>query len=249
MSLISTLIPDRRKFIKYLLILISGLLVVFVCCDKLIMPAIVSSSKTIKVPNVSGLPKQQAIDILEGQGLKVQEVMEQFNEKVPSGTVYMQSPYSNALVKEGRRVYLTVSKGYEVVTMPDLTMMTQRDAQVALMRLGLSLGNVSYDWKDSIPENRIIRQSYNPGMTVATGASINIVLSKDSTNSIVLPSFERLTQDEAMSSITQQGLVVGEIVQEPNETYTPGTVLRQSPNAGVRVKLSSTVNLWVASQE
>ena len=213
------------------------------------MPAWVSSSKTVKVPNVNGMPKQQAIDMIEGQGLKVQDVMEQFNDKIPSGTVYMQSPYPNAQVKEGRRVYLTVSKGYEVVTMPDLSMMTQRDAQVALMRVGLNLGSVAYDFKDSIPENRIIRQSYNPGMSVATGATINIVLSKDSTNTIVLPSFERLTTEESMTSIEQAGLVVGELVQELNETYTPGTVLRQYPTAGNRVKLGSTVKLWICSQE
>lgn len=215
------------------------------------MPLIVSTSKTIKVPSVVGKQRQQAMDLLESQGLTVSQdqIIEVYNEKVPKDQIIMQMPFAGSDVKEGRRIYLTISRGNETVLMPDLTMMTQRDAQAVLMRLHLNLGTVTWDWKDSIPEDRVFRQSFAPGLAIPPNSTVNLVLSKDSTNTVIAPALERLTQDEAMTSLTEIGLVVGEIVQEKDETFTPGTVIRQQPGAGMRVKLGSTVKLWVSSTE
>jgi eukaryotic-like serine/threonine-protein kinase len=240
---------NKKKLLLWFLGSFSILILLLVVLDKYIMPAIVNSSKTIEVPSVVGLKRQQAIDKLEALGLKVEEVREQFNEAIDQNTVFMQMPYAGSSVKAGRRVYLTVSKGYEVVIMPDLTMMTQRDAQVALMRSGLVFGSVTYDWKDSMPEDHIFKQSFAPGLSVKTGTTINVVLSKDSTNTVIVPAMERITLEEAMNTVTQVGLSVGEVINEPNETFAPGTVIRHSPSGGIRVKLGSSVKFYVTSQE
>lgn len=249
MALFSIEQLNKKRISLYSLAILLALILGGFVCDKLIMPAIVNSSRTMPVPNVMGLPKQQAIDLLEGQGLIVQEAREQFNDKVSQGVVFMQLPNPGSMVKEGRHIYLTVSKGNEVISMPDLTMMTRRDAQVALMRLGLAIGNVTTEWKDSVPESRVIRQSFAPGLSVPAGSSVNIVLSKDSATTIIVPSLERLTMDEAMAGITQVQLTLGEVVQEKDETYSAGTVLRQIPPAGTRVKPGSTIKLFVASAD
>jgi serine/threonine-protein kinase len=239
----------NKRFLVTVGVTILSLLFALLLLDKVFMPLIVNSSKTVKVPSLVGMQRQQAVDMLESSGLKVESVTEQFNTSVNKGEVISQMPYPHALVKEGRRVYLTVSKGYEIITMPNLTMMSQRDAQLALMRLGLQIGTISWDYKDSIPENRVIRQSYLPGMTVAAGNVVNLVLSRDSNATVITPALERLPLDVAMRTLEQSGLQTGEVIQEPNGTYSVGTIFDQSPSAGSRIKPGTKVTLYVVSSD
>ncbi len=238
-----------RPFQLKVLIAVLSLVVLAVVCDKAVMPLIVNSGKTVTVPNIIGMQKQQAIDLLESQGLQVEKVAEQFNTNVQHGVVITQLPFPNSLVKEGRRVYLSVSKGYEVITMPDLSMMSQREAQLALMGMGLQVGTVSYDFRDSIPENRVIRQSYMAGMSVGSGTSVNLVLSKDSNATVIAPSLERLSQSDAMQTLQDMNLQTGEVFSQSDETYAVGTVIKQSPAAGTRLHLGSKIDLWVSSAD
>ncbi len=244
MSLLSLRNP-RVALLSAVLMLVA----LVVLCDKLIMPLIVRTAKTITVPNIVGMPKQQAIDLLESQGLKVEKVVEQFNENVQHGVVISQLPYPNAQVKEGRRIYLSVSKGYEVITMPDLSMMSQREAQLALIGLGLQVGTISYDFRDSIPESRVIRQSYLAGMSVSGGTIVNLVLSKDSNATVIAPSLEQQSQSDAMWTIQEMELQLGEVFQQADGTYAPGTVIRQQPAAGSRLHKGARIDIWVASPE
>ncbi len=213
------------------------------------MPLIVSSSRTITVPNIIGMQRQQAIDMIESQGLKVERIAEQFNSSVAHGVVVFQLPFPNSQVKEGRRIYLTVSKGDESITMPDLSMMTQRDAQLALMRLGLQVGTISWDYRDSLPENRVIRQSYLPGMSVGNGSVVNLVLSKDSNATVIVPMLERLSMSDALRTLQDVSLQADDVVQQPDGTYAVGTVLKQVPTAGTKTRPGTKVKLWVASQD
>ncbi|MBL7999159.1 MAG: PASTA domain-containing protein, partial [Candidatus Kapabacteria bacterium] len=93
----------KSTILKYALIAVASLLVVVVGCDKILMPFIVSTSKTIKVPSVVGKQRQQAMDLLESQGLTVSQdqIIEVYNEKVPKDQIIMQMPFAGSDVKEG----------------------------------------------------------------------------------------------------------------------------------------------------
>ncbi len=239
---------SSRQFQLSVLATVLGLVLLAVLFDKVVMPLVVNSARTEQVPNVVGMPKQQAIDMLESKGLKVEKVVETYNSSAQHGVVLTQLPYPNSLVKEGRRVYLSVSKGYEVITMPDLSMMSQREAQLSLLSMGMQVGTVSYDFRDSIPEGRVIRQSYLPGMSVGSGTIVNLVLSKDSNATVITPSCIRLSESEAMQSINDAQLVLGQVNIDASETYSPGTVTNQQPSAGTKVHRGSKVDIWVVKQ-
>lgn len=85
--------------------------------DQVIMPLVIHSRSTVTVPNVIGMAQEQAVALLNQQGLVVQDVQQQYDSTQPAGRVVLQSPYPGAIVRQGRRVYLVVSRGEESVAL------------------------------------------------------------------------------------------------------------------------------------
>ncbi|MDP2365250.1 MAG: PASTA domain-containing protein, partial [Ignavibacteria bacterium] len=101
-----------RKLIPYLIVFMSfcGIIILtVVMIDKLILPAMIHSSETVKVPNVIGKPLAEADKVLGATGLSIAKVSEQYSDAVAQGMVLNQSPKSGQFVKAARSIYLTVS--------------------------------------------------------------------------------------------------------------------------------------------
>ena len=89
------------------------------------------------VPNVEGLTLQQATEKLEAVGLSVTS-QQAFSDQVPSGQVISLAASADPLPEAGS-VSLTVSKGPEFVTMPNVVGETVAAARNALQALGLTV--------------------------------------------------------------------------------------------------------------
>lgn len=79
----------------------------------------VFSRETVKVPDVTGKTVVEAQQILENAGFSI-TLKEAYDDKVTPGLVLEQNPAGNEMRKEGSAVYLTVSKGIEMVEVPNL---------------------------------------------------------------------------------------------------------------------------------
>ena len=89
------------------------------------------------VPTVEGLTLQQATENLEAAGLTVTS-QQAFSDQVPSGQVISLAASADPLPEAGS-VSLTVSKGPEFVTMPNVVGETVAAARNALQALGLTV--------------------------------------------------------------------------------------------------------------
>lgn len=220
------------------------LIIVAVMVDQVILPSIVSSTRTIPVPDVVGLNEDDARKRLQDLGLVVMEPHEQVSEKYAEGTVIQQMPYEGATVKEGRRIYLTVSAGKETALLPDVVGMTTREARLNLMRLGLSVGDVTMMKSDSIADDRVIAQSVPSGKRVPAGSRIDLVVS-DGPLSITMPDLLGYSLGDANAVLKEFGLEVGTITRLPTGALEPNTVLSTDPPADAMVQPGSVVNLTI----
>ena len=89
----------------------------------------------ISVPDVRGMQQTEALSALRSKGFVV-SIVQSFSDTVPSGTVMDQSP-SGGTAPRGSTVTITVSKGPDVVIVPDLRGKKVEDAQRELAALGL----------------------------------------------------------------------------------------------------------------
>lgn len=198
-----------------------------VIIDQIVLPWIVSTTDTVIVPEVTGQPVDEARSLLENRQLRINEIRYQHSNDVKPGTVMSQLPYAGATVKEGRRVYLTVSKGIEVVTVPNLIGMSMRDARLALARAGLQLGSVTNVTDENVPVDGISWQSPAAGSSVSADASIAIGVSRGS--SLHMPSLIGLRLDEAKTVLAEIGLSVGTVRERATQAFAAGTIIDQLP--------------------
>ena len=151
---------DRRTWKRFGLLaacIVAAIAAVGIIVDQVVLPAIVRASDVVVVPSLVGTPLERAQADLAARQLVLVEPREQYSDKIPKGRVMSQLPYAGAQVKEGRRIYVTVSKGIETIEMPNVRGQLMRDARLTLMRAGLAIGDVQYEYSDSIEQNRIIK--------------------------------------------------------------------------------------------
>lgn len=128
----------------------------------------------VKVPDVTGLSLAKAQAQLEDVGLKA-KTTEAFSDSVPKGSVISQKPDPNVLLEAGSTVTLEISKGPEVIIVPDVRTMNEADAKKALTDLGLE-PKVTY--VTSPDDGIVVNQFPIPGASAKRGDVVEIEVGK-----------------------------------------------------------------------
>lgn len=215
-----------------LMIFILSLYLVFLLFDGVIMPSIVHSKELIKVPNLTGKNLDEGIAVIASKKMAYKISHEIYSEEFPSRTIVQQVPYPDSEVKEGRTIYLTVSKGKETVSVPYLISLTISQARIELMKRGLELGEINYDFSETIGKDTIMSQSIFASKYVPYGSVIDITVSQGSNAIIEIPNLVGLWLEEVHYVITENGFELGNITYQSSETFTPNTVISQFPSQG-----------------
>ncbi|MEU2713998.1 Stk1 family PASTA domain-containing Ser/Thr kinase [Streptomyces sp. NPDC007205] len=134
----------------------------------------VSKGSPVDVPDVTGDDVDEAKQELTGAGLKVVIAPQQVNSDVDKGKVARQSPGEGSQAAEGDTVTLTLSKGPQMVEVPDVTGDSVDDAHKALEGAGFK-----------VDEDRgllglfgdtVKKQSVGGGDTAPKGSTITITI-------------------------------------------------------------------------
>ncbi|KGE16721.1 Stk1 family PASTA domain-containing Ser/Thr kinase [Paenibacillus wynnii] len=98
---------------------------------------------------------------------------------VEPGLIITQDPLPNSKFDpETAQVTIIVSKGEESVDMPDLTGLTEKEAEAKLEEFNLVLGDVKEDSSFTVDKGKVTKQwPYDKGTPVAPGTKITIYLS------------------------------------------------------------------------
>ncbi|MEW6512104.1 MAG: PASTA domain-containing protein [Bacteroidota bacterium] len=236
----------RKPWVRKLLLVAAACIALFILLNSVLLPLYVNRQRTLPVPGVTGLPLQQAKDLLVKEGLEPVEADTRADPDQPVGTVVFQNPAASSMVKEGRRVYLTVSGGEIRVTVPQLRGRSLRDAKFALERYGLKLGGMAFERSDQYPENTIVAQSVPPDARIPRGSRVSITVSSGAgTGGTSVPNIVGKTVSEAERILQAAGLNVGNITYQQSYELIPNTVVEQFPRAGEAVPAGKAVDLFV----
>ena len=136
----------------------------------------------INVPNVVGMTEEEAKNTITAAGLKVGEVIEDYNDIIPKGSVISQNPTVGTLVDPDTAVNLVISKGPKSagqVAVPDVIGMTKEEASNAITSAGLKVGTVTEDYSDNKSDKgKVIKQQPTAETQVDPGTAVNLVISK-----------------------------------------------------------------------
>ena len=109
--------------------------------------------ESIIVPNINGLPLEEAGKELNKKNLELEVVDSNYVKGMPAGAVLEQKPVAGAKVKIGRTIYLTINTGeIPKVAIPDIIdNSSYRQAEARLRAMGFKLTEPEYiegekDW-------------------------------------------------------------------------------------------------------
>jgi serine/threonine-protein kinase len=180
------------------------------------------------------------------------------NNSVAEGQVFKQDPAGGTPVKRGDTVTYYVSSGKPQATVPDLTNLTQADAETKLADAGLNVGIVSQTTSTTVPAGSVISQDPAANTKVDKGSSVSFVVSTGSpspsptpttsptTTDVTVPNVYGMQSSNAEQEMTALGLTVA-YRQKPNTNQPAGTVVGIKPDSGTVVPAGSTVLLVIAS--
>jgi serine/threonine-protein kinase len=203
---------------------------------------------TVEVPNVVGLNYMAAQNLLREQGLMAEQVATVFHDQVPANHVVEQIPPAFSMVKKGRSIKLVVSQGQASVIVPDLRGLTQREANVQLLNLGLALGHIKYEHHPTFALDTVIEQNPRANTVVSTSTPfVDVVVSLGPEPRLIkVPDLTGQQVGQAQRSLEALSLRLGELSKEHSD-QPEGTVLRQEPTAGAEVEPDTVVNLWYSA--
>jgi len=234
---------------KPFLILVS-LALFTVIMDKLVMPFVVDLGNERELPDVIEMTLDQATNVLEKEGFNVIIKDSLYDATHPLGTVIEQNPYPYATVKEGRRIYLTISIGDKPIIMPKLIGSSPRDAELTIKSYNLKMGSKSYMPSDIYLEGTVIGQSYPQGQQIKPNTRINITISLGKLKEEkTVPSIVGKSLYEAKQSLRMNKLKIGEITYEERENILPETVLKQSLESGKKIEPGDLIDLVVSKEK
>ncbi len=99
----------------------------------------VSKGEPVEVPDVTGRTPEEAQEELQEDGFKVEIAPERVHSEHDKGLVGEQSPGAGAQLGKGDTVTLSISKGPEMIEVPDVTGMKVSEAKEALEAKGFEV--------------------------------------------------------------------------------------------------------------
>ncbi|MCX5089707.1 Stk1 family PASTA domain-containing Ser/Thr kinase [Streptomyces sp. NBC_00365] len=135
---------------------------------------VVSKGSPVEVADVTGASVADATSELEQAGLKVKIATQQVNSEFDQGQIARQSPKAGSQVAGGDTVTLTVSKGPEMISVPDVVGNSVDDAKKTLENAGFQVD------EDrgllGLFGDHVKSQSVEGGKTAPKGSTITIVI-------------------------------------------------------------------------
>lgn len=179
------------------------------------------------------------------------DVRDDYSAEYAEGIVYDQSPKAPKRVKANATVTLYVSKGTQVVNLPDVLGKERYDARDELQNLGLVV-TIRIEEREDMAENLVFKvtdaadQELSAGAQLTTGDSVYIYVSREHyDNEVKVPDITNMTLEDAKKLLSSRNLLLG----PQTEVYSdaaPGTVVNQNPKADSSLVIGESVSVEVS---
>jgi beta-lactam-binding protein with PASTA domain len=173
--------------------------------------------ETVSVPNLKDMKYVDLEKFLKDKSfnVKISDSSIYILDK-PAGVVVEQDPAPNELVKEGRTIYVAITRTVlPQVKIPNLVDVSQRQAEAILNSYGLKVGNLIYKpdlAKDAVLEIMSKGRILKVGDEITKGSVVDLVLGDGiGSTDVLVPQLVNLSLEEALFVLQGSSLNVGEL--------------------------------------
>jgi beta-lactam-binding protein with PASTA domain len=236
-----------RRTLPYAIAIVGGFLLAYLIVAFFVFPSGVIP-RDIRVPNVTGLPFDDASRRLAEHGLRGVRGEERFHAASPKGTVLEQSPAAGSHDVEGASITLAVSIGQQFARVPPLTGLSQEDAQHALENAGFDVGDVT-ERPSQTPAGQVIDSRPRAGASAPVPGAVSLVVSAGPTV-VLVPNVVGQTVAQSRVILEGAGLSVNDVRTLAGAAVTDenAIVSDQTPAAGTQVPAGQRVSLQAGAR-
>lgn len=195
------------------------------------------------VPAVLDMTQAKAEKTLRDDGLGV-KVVRGFSSNVERGHVMKTDPANGKQVRGTGTVTLTISRGPEIVDVPDLSGTPLADAKRKLRDRGLVPGAVTREFNDEVAKGSVIRTDPVAGTKRRPDTGVGLTVSRGT--AVDVPGVLGSERADAANTLREAGFRVRFADEPVYSTQDKGTVARQTPAEGRKLGKGDTVTLTLS---
>ena len=165
---------------------------------------------------------------------------------MPQGRVISQDPEAGDRLADGSTVHYVVSRGKPIVNVPDVSGMSQAEAERVLEERGLQVGPRTPAFDENVPKDSVIFHrvdGQDRPTTARDGSEVELVISQGPEPRPV-PSVRGQSAEQATAALVRMGFEVA--VSRQKGDVPAGQAIGTSPGTGTRVDRGGTVTLIVS---
>ncbi len=234
-----------KKYIEISIVSIVLLVIIYLLINWTIK-GIVHSKKEIIVPKIEGKTLSEAVEILSLVGLGIIKEAEEFNSHLPPDTVIRQIPPAGMTVREGKIIKVILSKGSDLVFVPDVRDKTLKFAELEIRKRQLQVGKIEQIYSLRFDKNKIVNQIPEPESIVEKNTSIDLIISlgKPPEGILLMPDFigKNLTE---VNKWAKENNINFEIIERKHETSSEEIVLEQEPQPDTILTMDTKIVITV----
>lgn len=206
--------------------------------------------KSIPTPNLIGrtLTESRAVCSDLGLVVVVDNGKDRHGDNVPAGSVVWQNRAPESLIKRGTRIHVGQSLGPLVLRVPDLTGKSARTAMLLLNQRNLRMGAISYFQYGQIQNAAAAEPAFGEVVGEQTSIAVAIALPPPPL-AFVMPDLVNRRLDDVKYRLENYGFLLSNVKMEPYPGVDDGTIIRQYPMPGGKVRKGEPVSLVVARQD
>ncbi|MFD3495700.1 Stk1 family PASTA domain-containing Ser/Thr kinase [Streptomyces sp. NPDC058690] len=204
----------------------------------------INSGQFTRVPSLLGQTEKAARERLSDSGLELKGVDRAYSDDVDRGKVISSDPKSGARIRGNGSVKIVVSRGPEIVKVPDVRGTGLAEARRALKKVGLVPGMVTKEFSEDIGQGEVIRTDPGAGAERHPDSAVALVVSKGSP--VDVPDLTGLSVQEATDALDEEGLKAEVLPGRVNSPEAAGDIARQSPGGGTQAAAGDTITLTVS---
>jgi beta-lactam-binding protein with PASTA domain len=204
----------------------------------------INSGQFTRVPAVLGQTEAAATKRITDAGLEVGTTRRAFSDVYERGTVMAADPAPGERLRGNGTVTLTLSRGPQIVKVPNLRNKPLAEARRVLEKEGLAPGVVTTAFSDSVARGSVISSDPEPGTERAPDSAIALVVSRGAP--IDVPDVTGETVGDATALLQEAGLTVRVAPERINSPEDAGAVAAQSLAEGSRAAEGDTITLTVS---
>jgi eukaryotic-like serine/threonine-protein kinase len=206
------------------------------------------------VPDVRGMELAQALVKLQEKELYTRVALRFTDDPMDRGKIVDQSPSPGAIVKAGRRVAITVSRGSVVDKVENFVGQDVNEAKIHLQTLYagarplLSVKEPPVYVFDKAPAGTILEQKPLPETEIAGPTRLELIVSRGPEKAqLRVPDLTGLTIDEALLQVEKTDLVGNFSMRAAGKSERSGAVVAQTPTAGSMIPANARVSVTLSA--